>query len=188
MRRSAVFSPRPWGCVSDPLGLNDINRVFPTPVGVCRSAIPRCCSRESFPHARGGVSPPNPAALPDLVFSPRPWGCVVATPASSTMDGVFPTPVGVCRAPPTCAAPGGRSPHARGGVSRVRRHVYTQAEFSPRPWGCVDPETYSVTHRGGGCWLQRVQTGYTLLRRLASRQKSVSTGWFFVLLDTCVKG
>ena len=54
--RSALSSPRPWGCFRRSAARRCRRGVFPTPVGV----FPHCPARRRFarclPHARGGVS------------------------------------------------------------------------------------------------------------------------------------
>ena len=52
------------------------------------------------------------------------------------MECVFPTPVGVFLWPPLLSASNLRLPHARGGVSVIRRRRRIVAVSSPRPWGC----------------------------------------------------
>ncbi len=65
------------------------------------------------------------------------------------MATVFPTPVGVFPPPcrPRCSIRG--LPHARGGVSTLRRSLQMPPPSSPRPWGCF--------HHARRCgWLPRV--------------------------------
>ena len=111
-----LSSPRPWGCFRVDVFVFADRRVFPTPVGVFLVLRRPKLSRDSLPHARGGVS--QDAAL------------------VSAAAAVFPTPVGVFLAdqPP----PGLRHglPHARGGVSKIDAALARKAASSPRPWGC----------------------------------------------------
>ena len=70
----------------------------------------------SLPHARGGVSAAGGPRRPKGPSSPRPWGCFSIALSKLTVEGVFPTPVGVFPARMIYATSWGKS--------------------SPRPWGC----------------------------------------------------
>ena len=130
------FSPRPWGCfhLSGYHGRN--GRVFPTPVGVFLSNEIALIEKESFPHARGGVSLVFLAIMRKTLFSPRPWGCFCARRCVFRTFFVFPTPVGVFLDFFVTAAYLVSFPHARGGVSKREINIVTLNAFSPRPWGC----------------------------------------------------
>ncbi len=49
-------SPRPWGCFLDEDQAKLFAAVFPTPVGVFLLRVTHASTRQSLPHARGGVS------------------------------------------------------------------------------------------------------------------------------------
>ena len=129
-------SPRPWGCFFDCVSVDGISSVFPTPVGVFpRDAqAPRPCP--SLPHARGGVSIIDYQRTDIWMSSPRPWGCFPSKKVTKWTSVVFPTPVGVFPAGIMCAWLGMSLPHARGGVSSVKRLSAELISSSPRPWGC----------------------------------------------------
>ena len=97
----SLFSPRPWGCFPHIDKPFDVPLVFPTPVGVFLPGVPGVPVPESFPHARGGVSPPDETRIFLQLFSPRPWGCFRSVRLDPVHELSF--------------------PHARGGVSKVIR-------------------------------------------------------------------
>ena len=68
--------------------------------------------------------------------SPRPWGCFSLTAEIFTARAVFPTPVGVFPIPGLACKGNFSLPHARGGVSKLLRHIAQISRSSPRPWGC----------------------------------------------------
>ena len=101
----------------------------------------RCLAYPSgLPHARGGVSEVQAAAVQKVESSPRPWGCFPHLQRRAHWHRVFPTPVGVFPAPkaPCCAT--ASLPHARGGVSTWRQSASPKHPSSPRPWGCFRRE------------------------------------------------
>ena len=98
--------------------------VFPTPVGVFLNPVFPYRNRSRLPHARGGVS--NAGCISKIfdMSSPRPWGCFPEHRCGFGRSVVFPTPVGVFpTTTPITPAPV-RLPHARGGVSMVKRHTH----------------------------------------------------------------
>ena len=105
--------------------------VFPTLVGVF--LLPGQFSHRwaGLPHARGGVSLSQ--AQPDLqrLSSPRSWGCFLRGYSFAGFVRVFPTLVGVFpqRSPQVALLTG--LPHARGGVSRMCRHLTTPTLVFP---------------------------------------------------------
>ena len=92
--------------------------------------------RWSLPHARGGVSGPEPAAQAGQRSSPRPWGCFRNRLYNRTYREVFPTPVGVFLIFLNHLLIRERLPHARGGVSSPALRIHAGHSSSPRPWGC----------------------------------------------------
>ena len=68
-------SPRSWGCFSFGDDLPMFSAVFPTLVGVFLIGKPELQDDFGLPHARGGVSEPNPAVIIKAWSSPRSWGC-----------------------------------------------------------------------------------------------------------------
>ena len=129
-------SPRPWGCFSGKRLRWSPACVFPTPVGVFRINAASASLSEGLPHARGGVSTDLLWAGCALLSSPRPWGCFLTAQHVPALDEVFPTPVGVFPRWFRMPLQFGGLPHARGGVSRMRRLPREILESSPRPWGC----------------------------------------------------
>ena len=91
-----------------------------------------CC----LPHARGGVSQLFSVSLFYLPSSPRPWGCFRTKSRARPRRAVFPTHVGVFLLVGGHQRLRNRLPHARGGVSLVRRGGGRRERSSPRPWGC----------------------------------------------------
>ena len=69
-----TFSPRPWGWPDDRLPLHLRGHVFPTPVGMARSTVPRTSCGHGFPHARGDGPDSDTCPTNGYMFSPRPWG------------------------------------------------------------------------------------------------------------------
>ena len=105
-------------------------------MGVFPPLAPYTPAPRSLPHARGGVSTGLYEDVPLYASSPRPWGCfrfVFFAKGSST---VFPTPVGVFLASAGAFRTQKRLPHARGGVSLLRKYRPKGIRSSPRPWGC----------------------------------------------------
>ena len=146
---SAWSSPRPWGCFPYTSEASTDGSVFPTPVGVFPTVTPACRQRGRLPHARGGVSPIDPATLDDFLSSPRPWGCFSVRMDNLYTAGVFPTPVGVFPTLTHVTSKDVSLPHARGGVSQVGGRHPPPCESSPRPWGCFpvvlcSPKAYEV--------------------------------------------
>ena len=140
-----LSSPRPWGCFRVDVFVFADRRVFPTPVGVFLVLRRPKLSRDSLPHARGGVSSPHfPSPVPEG-SSPRPWGCFFRLYVMARVVEVFPTPVGVFLAGARPRSPCIRLPHAREGVSILGPSLRRDMLSSPRPWGCfhlvdgVDP-------------------------------------------------
>ena len=112
-----VSSPRTWGCFLFTLFTLFTYSVFPTHVGVFPVTQPVCSTRQSLPHARGGVSGSLFSHVKAPGSSPRTWGCFCCKAYQKGFHSVFPTHVGVfllLKAPKKCSR---RLPHARGGVS-----------------------------------------------------------------------
>ena len=92
--------------------------------------------RFTFPHACGDV----PAVLlrykAENVFSPRLWGCSASLIHSARFLRLFPTPVGMFRAPAASGLTRGTFPHACGDVPYTQTLNQLDDFFSPRLWGC----------------------------------------------------
>ena len=139
-----VSSPRPWGCFRFRIRHPVLRYVFPTPVGVFLVFRSLFFMVRSLPHARGGGSY---SLMPfDVRFksSPRPWGWFSLRGQSHRRSRVFPTPVGVFPVKSSCSGASSRLPHARGGVSRLRRSGKTSGASSPRPWGWFFHDFFSL--------------------------------------------
>jgi len=134
--RRASYSPRPWGCFRQRVGVHEVHAVFPTPVGVFPAIVPCTSWRGSIPHARGGVSTGAARHRRQCRYSPRPWGCFQAFVQRRHRARVFPTPVGVFLNHTTVSNQHCSIPHARGGVSHLEAMRRVAAWYSPRPWGC----------------------------------------------------
>ena len=92
----------------------------------------------SLPHARGGVSR-TPRKYPSSrKSSPRTWGCFFPELADADPSLVFPTHVGVFLAPDSLRSETRGLPHARGGVSGLRKTTRVRKASSPRTWGCFN--------------------------------------------------
>ena len=130
------FSPRPWGCSGKKNGRQNHEKLFPTPVGMFRPRRAPLARFAAFPHARGDV-PNNQGRKPRRRdFSPRPWGCSGVKKMRKTINGLFPTPVGMFRARRTRSSQLLPFPHARGDVPATHWRTQRHRIFSPRPWGC----------------------------------------------------
>ena len=110
--------------------------VFPTPVGVFRSADRGRAPAASLPHARGGVSRSHRHGAASTASSPRPWGCFCRFASIPAHVRVFPTPVGVFLSITGMPIWSVSLPHARGGVSLFAPGWRSCRWSSPRPWGC----------------------------------------------------
>ena len=121
--------------------------VFPTCVGVFPVSAPQLRTGSRLPHVRGGVSTMNNNSLPDLMSSPRAWGCFHDIGISWIGVDVFPTCVGVF--PTFTWSFGGAEclPHVRGGVSTHRNALLRFLGSSPRAWGCFStlPQFRGIT-------------------------------------------
>ena len=129
-------SPRTWGCFCSVRHASMDDTVFPTHVGVF--LVGRALSELGIrlPHARGGVSQYRHTLTPEMLSSPRTWGCFSMRKAGRRSALVFPTHVGVF---PACWwwKPDSTSlPHARGGVSFAKYIALGEKASSPRTWGC----------------------------------------------------
>ena len=134
-RRSAKFSPRPWGWSADAGVFQFPHLVFPTPVGMVRRSPGAVHSHYRFPHARGDGPCSRSSDTFAAWFSPRPWGWSGAQNRLPKLTLVFPTPVGMVRAAKKLGVLLVGFPHARGdGPLHAARH-YRRPSFSPRPWG-----------------------------------------------------
>ncbi len=91
------FSPHPWGWTGRlSLGGAPTN-VFPTPVGMDRSAGCAFDTQLRFPHTRGDGPWVGVCWLCRQRFSPHPWGWTVSEHLPHNEQPVFPTPVGMDR-------------------------------------------------------------------------------------------
>ena len=90
----------------------------------------------SLPHASGGVSGSNMAAISFSESSPREWGCFLHRHELQGCRRVFPTRVGVFLCDKTRKRHHYRLPHASGGVSFSTASFLAPALSSPREWGC----------------------------------------------------
>ncbi len=109
--------------------------VFPTPVGMVRSAGLGITLFYRFSHARGdgpALIRNPPTASP---FFPRPWGWSVPEAPGRGRRAVFPTPVGMVRVWVTVLLSPLSFPHARGDGPLYAAAKAIDRKFSPRPWG-----------------------------------------------------
>ena len=75
--RRMSFSPHAWGCTGHSGPKPAGRHVFPTCVGVYRSAWRSTLRSTRFPHMRGGVPPLAAICAFFHTFSPHAWGCTV---------------------------------------------------------------------------------------------------------------
>ena len=93
-------------------------------------------SKESLPHARGGVSITLDLLRGWGVSSPRSWGCFLGADTNAGESGVFPTLVGV--------------------FLRTGNSFEPRLQSSPRSWGCFSKRNeyrrsrFSLPHARGG--------------------------------------
>ena len=94
--------------------------------------------QNSFPHTRGDG--PTKAYLRgcSLQFSPHPWGWTDRRDVRPSVDGVFPTPVGMDRHHRGIQKDRGRFPHTRGDGPIHQQLFSGGSMFSPHPWGWTE--------------------------------------------------
>jgi len=115
-RGSRPSSPHTWGCFSPIAIFMDMERVFPTHVGVFLYLRCPYSAAQGLPHTRGGVS---------------------AEKCHKTRNPlVFPTHVGVFPLGWPGVATAFRLPHTRGGVSCYDMQDILELMSSPHTWGC----------------------------------------------------
>ncbi len=129
-------SPQAWGCFDIIVSRDGWGYVFPTGVGVFRTAKRRGRGVQSLPHRRGGVSPTFVLSYWTLWSSPQAWGCFAMLTWVLRHDWVFPTGVGVFRDGKTIAIQQFGLPHRRGGVSQRSPSASALRVSSPQAWGC----------------------------------------------------
>ena len=155
--RDPQLSPRAWGCFwpkahqpcnqwAFPTGVGvflgkapegNPKGAFPTGVGVFLIAWCRFIALGSFPHGRGGVSGYRDQLHGHHRLSPRAWGCFRDKITIASVEGAFPTGVGVFLVGYTLILTQSSFPHGRGGVSRPTPIRISPAALSPRAWGVV---------------------------------------------------
>ena len=128
-------SPRTWGWTADRQRLADNFGLFPTHVGVDRTAQSASASDRALPHARGGGPARKYSTFCLLLSSPRTWGWTPtgSTPPAATL--LFPTHVGVDRCQGAGLLGVEALPHARGGGPVSLAHKQRLTSSSPRTWG-----------------------------------------------------
>ena len=131
-----LFSPRKWGCSAHAVHAPFLHVVFPTQVGMFRTANAKSEIRTRFPHASGDVPWRTAPASGQYTFSPRKWGCSGALVPVIWRFPVFPTQVGMFRAATSRSMPSRSFPHASGDVPYGQYRSVTVTTFSPRKWGC----------------------------------------------------
>jgi len=106
-------------------------KVFPTRVGMYRTAESAGRIGACFPHTRGDVPHPAVATGGRVKFSPHAWGCTVIKDLASIPGFVFPTRVGMYRAPRHPPPAPLRFPHTRGDVPITRVYAGAAAGVFP---------------------------------------------------------
>ena len=115
-RSALMFSPHTWGCSASALAYLVPIDVFPTHVGMFRTASASRPQNRRFPHTRGDV-PHLELLLEDAVqFSPHTWGCSSRPPRHRGGPVVFPTHVGMFRDARLAVGLTACFPHTRGDV------------------------------------------------------------------------
>ena len=118
------FSPHTWGCsVLQPGGIQG-PILFPTHVGMFRSARSAAQGHWPFPHTRGDVPLPFLLSGPRPPFSPHTWGCSAAMFAAAAFASLFPTHVGMFRALSGLPVVMQSFPHTRGDVPHRLRLIH----------------------------------------------------------------
>ena len=130
-----LFSPLAWGWSVVEFTFWLPRRVFPTRVGMVRNHGKFEAEKNGFPHSRGDGPPTLSAGLAPWGFSPLAWGWSVIDFLAVAQDAVFPTRVGMVRAPSPSPAQTICFPHSRGDGPAVRQNTTTRTEFSPLAWG-----------------------------------------------------
>ena len=94
-------SPRTWGCTDLAIERALLAELFPTHVGVYRRVGRFPDGPSPLPHARGGVPGVSMKVVSTGTSSPRTWGCTDVGGLPLDIGRLFPTHVGVYRAPAT---------------------------------------------------------------------------------------
>ncbi len=113
-REGKVFSPPAWGWPEYPPATLDQARVFPTRVGMARTAAAHCSGVMRFPHPRGDGPVARRSRLSSRQFSPPAWGWPGHGWCGSDLLQVFPTRVGMARVLRMLDRPAPCFPHPRG--------------------------------------------------------------------------
>ena len=130
------FSPRMWGCSAADQRRLALRQVFPTHVGMFRSAVVYISTSRGFPHACGDVPMLTIQLQLTTEFSPRMWGCSGHNGRRQSTERVFPTHVGMFLSERTDSMHTASFPHACGDVPFRVSLVHLERMFSPRMWGC----------------------------------------------------
>ncbi len=109
--------------------------VFPTGVGMVRTAGPALGSSSRVPHGRGDGPATFRARRSSLACSPRAWGWSAQQPLPHRQRSVFPTGVGMVRRTPAPACLPSCVPHGRGDGPGMDPAKAASIACSPRAWG-----------------------------------------------------
>ncbi|GBC61454.1 hypothetical protein DENIS_2414 [Desulfonema ishimotonii] len=86
----------------------------------------------------GDVSPHKDAMQALKAFTPHVWGCFGWFAIWWKRGEVYPTCVGMFRAPASCISSSVSLPHMCGDVSLMAIMYLTEELFTPHVWGCFD--------------------------------------------------
>ncbi len=136
---SQRFSPREWGCSDGGGKMEELKCLFPTRVGMFRTANTRALLGLPFPHASGDVPLRGDYKLVPDSFSPREWGCSARPVVQHRWQVLFPTRVGMFRSRSRRNTRRSSFPHASGDVPGESPSPSFRTIFSPREWGCSGP-------------------------------------------------
>ncbi len=153
-RAPAPFSPPAWGWPDQTITINPRGRVFPTRVGMARVFLEFVRVPSGFPHPRGDGPSCTCGSHIRSSFSPPAWGWPGGATMKRREDPVFPTRVGMARAPSPSMYSAPCFPHPRGdGPIRWLSSPSSRA-FSPPAWGWPEVRTSEV--RAGEVFPTRV--------------------------------
>ena len=140
-----IYSPHPWGCSALTNVRASGRALFPTPVGMFRSAPGVSHFVGTIPHTRGDVPSHTPIAFVAAAYSPHPWGCSETTIRLAADLDLFPTPVGMFRSRWFLLYLMVPIPHTRGDVPVYLVKTKIDLGYSPHPRGC-SPDSLSLGH------------------------------------------
>ena len=135
MRVQNRYSPHAWGWTDTRGWSRHSLSVFPTRVGMDRSAVIQSTHQHRIPHTRGDGPLANQHTIFVCEYSPHAWGWTVEPSPLFTLKNVFPTRVGMDRAADRYEINANRIPHTRGDGPITPVGAYDMLMYSPHAWG-----------------------------------------------------